>query len=500
MNRRKFFRSALGVSAAVTVPSFRAFTADTSLADEIQAIKGSGETTRVERAAVEELRSNLRGRILLPDSDGYEVARRMRNRMIDKRPALIVQCVGAGDVTEAVNFARHYELLTAVRCGGHNVAGKGTCDGGIMIDLSPLQGVRVDPIARTARVAGGSLLGSMDAECQGFGLVTPSGTVSHTGVGGLTLGGGLGRLARQYGLAVDNLNAADIITADGEFRRASAEENPDLFWAVRGGGGNFGVVTSFEFALHPLAHQVIGGTIMFPFSQAKDLLNFYPDYCEKMSDDMYADPVIFAPPGGAGNMVYFEVCYAGPHRNAERVLEPLRRAGTPIFDGLKAIDYVVLQRSSDDTDPRGTGQYLKSGFTTEISSELVDNLVDHLEPHPERGGMAFFQQCGGAIGRVASDATAFAHRYAKHNLTVGSVWTTGIEDTAPHVRWTRDYWGSVEEFTHGFYANDEFAVSPTRAQQNYLGNTERLVKVKNKYDPTNLFRLNSNIRPTVGSV
>jgi FAD/FMN-containing dehydrogenase len=500
MHRRKFIRSALGVTAAVSFPSLRGFAADVTLAAEIQVIKGSGETTQIERTALEDLRSHLRGRVLFPHSDGYDTVRQMRNRMIDKRPALIVQCAGAGDVREAVNFARHYELLTAVRCGGHNVAGKGSCDDGIMIDLSPLQGIRVDPIARTARVAGGSLLGSMDAECQGFGLVTPAGTVSHTGVGGLTLGGGFGRLARKYGLTVDNLKAVDIITADGEFRRASTEENPELYWGVRGGGGNFGVVTSFEFGLHPLAHQVIGGTIMFPFSQAKDLLKFYPDYCENMPDDMYADPVIFAPPGGAGSMVYFEVCYAGPHRDAERVLGPLRRAGKPIFDGLKAIDYVALQRSSDDTDPRGTGQYLKSGFTTEISSDLVDNLVDNLGSHPERGGMAFFQQSGGAIGRVASDGTAFAHRYAQHNMTVGSVWKTGIEDTAPHVRWTRSYWDSVEKFTHGFYANDEFAVSQNRAQKNYLGNTERLVKIKNEYDPTNLFRLNSNIRPTVGEV
>jgi len=496
VNRRKFFKSALATTAVLSLPPLRGYAADTALAAEISAVMGSGEETTLARADVDSLRRSLRGRVLLPDSEGYEQARKLRNRMIDKRPALIVQCVGAGDVQQAVNFARSYELLTAVRCGGHNVAGKGSCDGGIMIDLSPLQGVRVDPLAQTAHAAGGSLLGSIDEETQAFGLVTPSGTVSHTGVGGLTLGGGFGRLARRFGLAVDNVLAVDIITADGQFRRASAEENPDLYWAVRGGGGNFGVVTSFEFQLHPLEQQVIGGSIHFPFSKAKDLLNFYAEYSLNTPEEMYADPVIFVPPGGAPPMVYFDVCYSGPHSEAERVLQPLRRAAKVLHDDIKAIDYVAIQRSSDDTDPRGFGQYLKGGLTTEISSELVDALVDNLTGHPERGSMAFFQHCGGAIGRVAADATAFPHRYANHNMVAGSVWAAGVE-TAPHVEWSRQYWRSIEKFTYGFYANDEFDTTQRAVQSNYLGNTERLVKIKNTYDPTNLFRLNANVRPTV---
>ncbi len=495
MKRRKFCQSALGTAAAIALPALRGYAAGDPTTTEISAVMGSGETTVLARTDLEALRGSLRGRLLLPDSDGYEEARRLRNRMIDRRPALIAQCVGAGDVREAVNFARNYQLLTAVRCGGHNVAGKGSCDGGIMIDLSPLQGVRVDPLARTARVAGGSLLGAMDQETQAFGLVTPSGTVSHTGVGGLTLGGGFGRLARRFGLAVDNLKAVDIITADGQFRRASAEENPDLFWGVRGGGGNFGVVTSFEFQLHPLPRQVIGGSIYFPFSQAKDLLNFYAEYSLTTPEEMYADPVIFAPPGGADSMVYFDVCYSGPHNRAERVLEPPRRAGKVLADDIKAVDYVALQRSSDDTDPRGFGQYLKGGLTTEIPAALVDALVDNLEPHPERGSMAFFQHAGGAIGRVAADATAFPHRYANHNMVAGSFWVAGTAPE-PHVQWSRQYWSGLEKFTHGFYTNDEFDVRQRAVQSNYLGNTQRLVRLKNTYDPTNLFQLNANIEPT----
>ena len=496
MDRRTFCQTSLAAVAAVSFPTWRGYASADPLVTEISAVTGGGGAVSVERAAIEDLRNGLRGRLLLPDNEGYDEVRQLRNRMIDKRPALIAQCAGAADVRAAVNFARHYNLLTAVRCGGHNVAGKGSCDGGIMIDLSPLQGVRVDPLARSARVAGGSLLAALDQETQAFGLVTTSGTVSHTGVGGLTLGGGFGRLARQYGLASDNLTAVDIISADGQFRRAGATENPDLYWGVRGGGGNFGVVTSFEFQLHPLEHQVIGGEIFFPYSQAKDLLKFYADYCHDMPDEMYADIVIFAPPAGMGHMVYFNVCYSGPHKHADRFLEPLRRAGKPLRDDIKAIDYVALQRDSDDTDPRGTGQYLKSGFTTEISPGLIDALVDNLESNPKRGGMAFFQQAGGAIERIAPEATAFPHRYPSHNLTVAAVWKRGTE-TAPHVRWARQYWKSVEEFTYGFYSNDEFAVTQSKAQSNYLGNHDRMVELKNKYDPTNLFRLNSNVRPTV---
>ncbi len=480
----------------MSFPNLRGFAEVAPLASEIAAVTGAREDISLERAAVEELRRSIRGRVLLPDDDEYDVARRVRNRMIDKRPALITQCVGAGDIREAVDFARHYQLLTAVKCGGHNVAGKGSCEGGIMIDLSPLQGVRVDPIERRARVAGGSLLGSLDQECQSFGLATTAGTVSHTGVGGLTLGGGMGRLARRWGLASDNVSAVDIITADGQFRRASSDENPDLYWAVRGGGGNFGIVSSFEFKLHPLAHKVIGGRIYFPYSEAKNLLNFYAEYCHDMPDEMYADVVIFAPPMGVEKMVYFDVCYSGPHREAECALKPLRQAAKPLRDEIEAIDYVAMQSNHDDNDPRGTGQYLKSGFTREISPELVNALVDFLEPHPLRGGMAFFQQAGGAIGRIAPDETAFPHRYPSHNMMIGAVWRAGGEPD-PHIAWARSYWKQVEDFTHGFYTNDEFAVSQSRAQLNFLGNHDRLVAAKNTYDPGNLFRLNSNIIPSV---
>ena len=282
--------------AAVSYPSWKGYAADNQIPIEIQAITGSGEPIAIERKAIEEFRRNLQGRLLLPEDDGYNIARLVRNMVIDKRPALIAQCINNDDVIESVNFARHYQLLTAVKCGGHSVSGKGTCDDGLIIDLSPLQGTSVDPKTQRILITGGSLLSALDEATVPLGLGTTAGTVSHTGVGGLTLGGGFGRLGRRFGLTIDNLKSVEIVTADGQLRYADDQENSELFWAVRGGGGNFGIVTMFEFQLHPMNPQVVGGRIHYPFSQVKDLLKFYGQHSVGAPAELYYDPVIFAPP------------------------------------------------------------------------------------------------------------------------------------------------------------------------------------------------------------
>ncbi len=499
MNRRRFVQASLATAVAVSVPLSRiysaVFSASMNVDADINAITGAGAEVTLKKTAVQELADSLRGNLLLPGHEAYEGARRVLNASIDKRPALIVQCMGSADVKNAVDFARGSNLLVAVKCGGHSPSGKSTCDGGLMIDLSTLRSVRVDPKARIAHVSGGSYLGDMDHDTMAFGLVTTTGTVSHTGVGGLTLGGGFGRLGRRYGLAIDNVRGVDIITADGQFHRANAEENQDLYWGVRGGGGNFGVVTSFEFQLHPMEREVIGGTVAFPFSEAKSVLNFFADYAANAPDELYLDGGITSDPQ-QGSSVWLNICYSGPKNQAEKIVNPIRNVGTPIFDSIRAIDYVALQKSGDISDPRVKGFYMKSGFASVITPGMIDVIVDGFEENPERGTTVAFQHAGGQIGRVAKDATAFAHRYVKHDTLLMMGWPVEI-DATEHVRWLKQYWTTIEPHTYGFYTNDVADESQQKIQKNYQGNYGRLLALKNKYDPTNLFRLNANIVPTV---
>ncbi len=497
MNRRDFFVSSVAAAIATTLAGRGTWAAAAQpIVSDIEAVTGNGAKVTVGRSAVDELRQALRGPLLTPGQPGYDDARRILNASIDKHPALIVQPTGTADVRTAVTFARQYGLLLAVKCGGHSFGGKSTCDGGLQIDLSRFRGVRVDPEARVAWVAGGSLLGELDHEAMALGLVTTAGTVSHTGVGGLTLGGGFGRLARRYGLALDNLRSVDIVTADGRLLHASAEENPDLFWGVRGGGGNFGVVTSFEFALHPMSRQVIGGDLRFPIARARELLDFYADYATQAPNDLYVDAGMAAPPGGRDGVFEFGVCYSGPPGEAERVLAPLRKLGKPLADTIGPMDYVALQRSSDRSDARNFGTYLKSGFLDDFPATLPGAIVDGFQPAPDRFTALFFQHSGGAIGQVAKDATAFPHRSSLFNMLSAVSWDIA-GDGAPHIAYGRDYWSKLERYTNGYYTN-EVANEPQRqVDENYQGNIGRLTQVKNKYDPTNLFRLNANVKPTV---
>jgi len=497
MDRRRFVRSSLAAAVAYALPAPRLFALDqaaTQAAGGVAAVKLDGSATMIDQAALADLKARLRGPLLLAADPGYDEARRVLNRSIDRRPAVIVQPTGVADVQRAVGFARERELLVAVKCGGHSYGGKSTCEGGVQIDLSRLRGVRVEPGARIAHVEGGSLLGELDHESMAHGLVTTSGTVSHTGVGGLTLGGGFGRLARRFGLAVDNLRAVDLVTADGSFKRASADENPDLFWGVRGGGGNFGVVTRFEFALHPMQREVVSGELVFPLERARELLGFYADFSASAPPELYLDAILSAPPGGKPGAFVFSSCYSGPAAQAEAVLAPLRKLGTPLTDTIKAWDYVAMQRRNDNTDPRSFGQYLKSGFIGDFRPSLVEAIVSGFSPHPERATTVFFQHGGGAIGAVPAEATAFPHRYAIGNALAMVIWPLEADRT-PHVDYLKGLWSSLEPHTRGYYMNEVADEAQAVVDENYQGNIGRMREVKRKYDPMNLFRLNANVLP-----
>ena len=496
MNRRDFFRSSIAAALATSLGNSRALAALAPVAADVEAVTGGGARVTLAKSDLEALRASLRGALLLPGDAGYDAARRVLNASIDRHPALVVQPTGVADVSAAVNFARDHGLLLAVKCGGHSYAGKSTCDGGMQIDLSHFRAVRVDPAARVAYVAGGSLLGELDHEAMSLGMVTTAGTVSHTGVGGLTLGAGFGRLARRFGLALDNVKGVDIVTADGKLRHASADEHPDLFWGVRGGGGNFGVVTSFEFGLHPMERQVIGGSLVFPIARARELLDFYANESLSAPDELYCDAIMSVPPGGKDGVFVFDLCYSGAPADAERVLAPFRKLGQPIADNVRTVDYVQLQRSGDNTDPRNEGTYLKSGFINDFPPPLVSALFDGFQADPSRSTTVFFQHSGGAIGRVAPEATAFPHRRSRLNMFVVTTWPME-RDGAPHIAYGRSYWSKLAPYTDGYYTNEVANEPQKQVDENYQGNIGRLVELKNKYDPGNLFRLNANVKPTV---
>jgi len=500
MKRRQFLNSTIAAAIATSLPTGQALAAAlaamSEVSGDVNAVTGGGAQVTLEQAAVKELSDSLRGRLLLSGYEGYDAARRVLNPTIDRHPALIVQPSGAADIMNAVNFARERNLLVAVKCGGHSFSGKSTCDGGMQIDLSSFRGARVDTESKTAYIAGGSLLGELDHEAMAHGLVTTAGTVSHTGVGGLTLGGGFGRLARRYGLALDNVTGVDIVTADGKLLHADANEHPDLYWGVRGGGGNFGVVTSFEFKLHPMQRTVIGGDVVFPLKDLAGVLKVYADYAPVAPDDLYLDFVVSSDIGKEDGIAILHACYSGPESEAAKVLAPIYKAGTPVNDGIKSIDYVALQSSWDNTDPRNTGSYLKSGFVNNIPDTLVSTITQNFKAYNERGTTMFFQHSGGAIGRVPAGATAFAHRKSVANMFAVVEWPLA-ESRDSHVRYIKEYWKDFEPFIDGWYTNEIADHADKSVNKNYQGNFARLLKVKNKYDPTNLFRLNANVKPTV---
>ncbi|MBB6096180.1 FAD/FMN-containing dehydrogenase [Povalibacter uvarum] len=493
MQRRRFLQSSLWAAAAL--PAHYVLAARTGRAPNVDAVTGDGREIQLRGGDIDELAAQLQGDLLLAGDQGYDKSRLLLNPSFDKHPSLIVLPANRVDVQAAVTFAKAHSLLLAVKCGGHSSSGQSSCDKGMLIDLSKLRGVKVDSERRLARVQGGTLLGQVDQACVAQGLVTPLGTVSHTGVGGLTLGGGFGRLARRYGLAIDNLESVELVTADGQLRSASEKENADLFWAVRGGSGNFGVVTGFEFRLHERQPQVIAGSVIFPFERAREVLGMWAEYAPAAPDDLYVDPVLMLPPNNAPGVMLLEICYSGAAKDADAALAPIRKLG-PAKDSIGTKDYVAVQRANDSGDSRAIASYMKSGFVPQLPRELVSTIVEGLKPDPRRTTLLFFQHCGGQSTRVPEASTAFAHRDAVANMMAVVAYPSS-GDAADHITATRAYWKTLEPFTRGFYVNDMAReATSSEVNENYRGNYKRLVDLKNKYDATNLFRLNANVRPT----
>ncbi len=491
MKRREFCRATVVAGLGAALPSLpgcggpvrTAKDADTSL----RAVTLDGKEIPLERAAIRELGESLSGPVVLSGHPQYDGARTLWNGMHDKRPALIARCKSADDVGKAVTFARERSLLTAVRGGGHSWPGHSACDDGLVIDLSEMHTVAVDPESKRARAQGGALLHSLDAAALEHGLVTTAGVVSHTGVGGFTLGGGFGRLNRKFGLAVDNLDAVTIVTADGKIRRASATEEPELFWGVRGGGGNFGVVTEFEFRLHPFERQRLAGDIVWPLAQARDVLAFYAEWSEGLSDDLYVGPVLLTPPDG-GSVIVMDVLYAGDPAAGEKEIAPLRKVGKPVQDGVTLKDYLALQAKDDATFHHGLRSYAKSLMVKEWSQGLIDALLGANDPKIFLGT----HTAGGAVKRVGELDTAFPHRNAETMIVVASGWTDAAKDQEM-IAATRAYFDALAPYEGGYYDNIEF--DHAKGAGNYGPAHERLARLKRQVDPMNLFRLNSNVKP-----
>ena len=442
---------------------------------------------------IKDLRDSLRGELLVPGQDGYDPARRLWNGAFDKKPAVIARCAGAPDVRRAVQFASANGLVIAVRGGGHSLSCQSVCEGGLMIDLSPMKGVTVDPIAQTARVEPGVLLGQFDRATEVYGLATTAGTVSHTGVAGLTLGGGFGRIGRRFGLTCDNLLAANVITAEGTLVRASEKDNADLLWGLRGGGGNLGVVTSFEYQLHSVTPTMIGGHLIFPFAGGRDLLSAYADFVAGASDEMYVDAAIIPTPDG--RILALDVCHSGTPAAAEKELTQLRRIGTPVHDGLASTTYVKLQCHLDANFPHGRGYYIKSGFVRTLTPQVIDAIVSHLDAHPLPTGVVNIVHQGGAISRVKPEATAFWHRDTSHSVMLIGFWDEPSVATRC-MQWVKNGWRDLEPLTKGFYVNEIAHDDPANHVLGTYGqNYPRLLALKRRYDAGNLFRMNANVTP-----
>ncbi len=443
------------------------------------------------------------GVLLRPDDAGYDEARAVWNGMIDRRPALIARCRSAEDVRLAVELARRHRLLVAVRGGGHNVAGSAVCDGGLMIDLSPMRRVTVDERSRTATVEPGATLGEVDAATQEYGLAVPTGINSTTGIAGLTLGGGFGWLSRRYGLAADNLVEAEVVTAAGEVLRASADEHSELFWALRGGGGNFGIVTRFVFALHPVGPEVLCGLIVHPLEEAPRLLRRYRDAVEAVGDETSvwavlraAPPLPFLPAEVHGTgIVALAVCHAGDPAEGERAIAPIRELGRPVGEHVGAMPFVQWQQAFDPLLTPGARNYWKSHNLGGLSDGLIDAAVTAAAAAPSPHCEIFLARLGGAVNRVAPDATAYAHRDVEFVVNVHGRWTSAGEDEAG-IGWARDFYAAAARWaTGGVYVNFMSADEVERVPSAYGGNWQRLVAVKRRWDPDNMFCSNQNIRP-----
>lgn len=444
----------------------------------------------LDEATIQDFRAGLRGQVILPGDADYDDARNVWNGMIDRRPALIARCARVADVSKAIRFARDQQMLLAVRGGGHNVTGAGTCDGGLVIDLSPMKAVQVDSERRTARVEPGATWNDFDQEGQRFGLATTGGLISSTGVAGFTLGGGIGWLVRKHGLACDNLISAEIITSDGQLVRASSDENTDLYWGLRGGGGNFGVVTAFEFALHPVS-TVVGGIVAHPLPRAREVLHFYRHFIATAPDAL-TTLVLFGTSPEGHQIIGIAACYAGPVEQGEEAIRPLKEFGPPVMDMMGPLPYMALQQANDPTAPAGLQSYFKAAFLQDLSDEAIDAMIEYAAQATSPLSAVHIHQLGGAMNRVAAGDTAFAHRDSGFVVNIISMWPTPV-DNDRHIDWARGLFAALQPYAHGAYINFLGDEGQERIRSAYGPNYERLVALKNKYDPTNLFRLNQNI-------
>jgi FAD/FMN-containing dehydrogenase len=459
--------------------------------------------TQLQASKIQQLKSEVKGEAILPTDKSYDKARAIWNAMIDRHPALIVRCVSASDVRSSVNFARNNGLALAIRSGGHNIGGTALCDDGIVVDLSPMKAIHVDAGARRASVQAGATLADFDAATQAHGLATPMGINSTTGVAGLTLGGGFGWLSRKYGMTVDNLLSANVVTAAGETVRASATEHPDLFWALRGGGGNFGVVTDFEFQLHTVGPELLSGLIFYPLAEAKSVLQQYRDFVAQAPDELavwavlrQAPPLPFLPESIHGKeVIALALLYAGDPEQGKALVEPLRHFGTPVGEHVGVQPYVAWQQAFDPLLTAGARNYWKSHNFTTLKDGLFDAVIEYIGKLPSPQCEIFFGAIGGATTRPAPDATAYAHRDTQFVMNVHGRWDSPADDERC-IRWARDFFKASAPFASGgVYVNFLTADEADRVSAAYGPNYGRLAQVKRKYDPQNLFRVNQNIVP-----
>jgi len=450
----------------------------------------------LEEGALEALRAGLRGPVIVPGDADYDEARKVWNGMIDRRPAVIARVAGAADVVTCVNLAREHDIVLSVRGGAHNVPGNAVCDDGLVIDFSGMKAIRVDSTERTARAEPGVKWGEFDREVQAFGLATTSGTFSDTGISGLTLGGGMGWLGGKFGLVSDNVLSLDVVTADGRLRRTSEHEDPDLFWALRGGGGNFGVVTSFEYRLHPVG-TLLAGPVFHPMDQAHGVLRFYRDFSSDIPDELVTGFGFLTLPDG-NRVVGIVVVYNGPHDKGEEMIRPVREFGRPIVDQIGPMPYTAVQTMFDPLAPTGRHYYVKAPFLREIKDGAIEALVNGFAEVPSPFSLIFLQQKPGAMARGRADQTAFGHREDQFAAVLFSGWDDPAEAEA-NIRWTRQLARDLEPFgAGGEYINELGPMdSPDHIRASFGANYGRLVALKEKWDPTNLFRHTQNIKPMV---
>jgi len=456
----------------------------------------------IDQATIEEFKASLRGQLIQPSEEDYEEACKIYNAMIDRRPGMIARCTDVADVISAVNFARENNTLVAIRGGGHNGPGLGTCDDGLVIDLSPLKYTRVDPEAQTVQVGGGCTWGDVDHATHAFGLAAPSGIVSTTGVGGLTLGGGHGYLTRKYGLTIDNLLSADMVLADGSFVTASAEENKDLFWAIRGGGGNYGVVTEFRFRLHPV-HTIVGGPTLWHQEQTTEVMQWFRDFMQHAPEDLYGFfAILMVPPGPPfpeelhlKKMCGVVWCYTGPEAGAEEVFQPIKEFGPPAMYGVQPMPYPALQGAFDALYPPGLQWYWKGDFVNELSDEAIALHVKHGYEMPTMHSTMHLYPIDGKAHQVGPDDTPWAYRKAKWSKVIAGV-DPDPANTEAISAWAKEYWEALHPHSAGgAYVNFMMEEGEDRVKATYGSNYERLAAIKQKYDPRNLFRVNQNIKP-----